>query len=94
MSHELCKKCKMQKFLKKCNCISHAKKYHKNAELCKCMSLDTLSCATNLAHISDVRDSETNLLILETFEDYSPPNFEPPRNEEEPTIDGIVSDIN
>src|SRR5205823_2734819 len=32
-------------------------------------------------------DSETNLLISETFEDYSPPNFEPPRNEEEPTID-------
>ena len=42
MSRELCKKCKMQKFLKKCNCISHAKKYLKNAELCKCMSLNTL----------------------------------------------------
>ena len=28
-------------------------------------------------------DSETNLLIMETFEDYSPPNFEPPQNEEE-----------
>src|SRR6185295_15163666 len=36
-------------------------------------------------------DSETNLLISETFEDYSPPNFEPPRNEEEPTIDGQFS---
>src|SRR5207248_757862 len=36
-------------------------------------------------------DSETNLLILETFEDYSPPNFEPPRNEEEPTIDSQFS---
>src|SRR5205823_3327899 len=33
-------------------------------------------------------DSETNLLISETFEDYSLPNFEPSRNEEEPTIDG------
>src|SRR6185436_1820959 len=36
-------------------------------------------------------DSETNLLISETFEDYSPPNFKPPRNEEEPTIDGQFS---
>src|SRR6185437_14107742 len=36
-------------------------------------------------------NSETNLLISETFEDYSPPNFEPPRNEEEPTIDGQFS---
>ena len=36
-------------------------------------------------------DSETNLLISETFEDYSPPNYEPPQNEEEPTIDGQFS---
>ena len=36
-------------------------------------------------------DSETNLLISETFEDYSPPNFEPSRNEKEPTIDGQFS---
>ena len=35
--------------------------------------------------------NETNLLILETFKDYSPPNFEPPRNEEEPTINGQFS---
>ena len=36
-------------------------------------------------------NSETNLLISETFKDYLPPNFEPPRNEEEPTIDGQFS---
>ena len=36
-------------------------------------------------------DSETNLLISETFEDYSPPNYSPPQNEEEPTIDGQFS---
>ena len=36
-------------------------------------------------------DSETNLLILETFEDYSPPNFKPPRNEEKLTIDDQFS---
>src|ERR1043165_9100401 len=35
--------------------------------------------------------SETNLLISETFEDYSPPNYLPPRNEEEPTIDNQFS---
>ena len=36
-------------------------------------------------------DSETNLLISETFEDYSSPNYEPPQNEEKPTIDGQFS---
>ena len=36
-------------------------------------------------------DSEINLLISETFEDYSPPNYSPPRNEEEPTIDSQFS---
>jgi hypothetical protein len=36
-------------------------------------------------------DSDTNLLISENFEDYSPPNYEPPQNEEEPTIDGQFS---
>ena len=37
-------------------------------------------------------DSETaNLLISEIFEDYSTPNYEPPQNEEEPTIDGQFS---
>ena len=38
-----------------------------------------------------VSDSETNLLISENFEDYSPPNYEPLQNEEEPTIDGQFS---
>ena len=36
-------------------------------------------------------DSETNILISETFEDYSPPNYEPLQNKEEPTIDGQFS---
>lgn len=37
-------------------------------------------------------DSETaNLLISEIYEDYSTPNYEPPQNEEEPTIDGQFS---
>ena len=36
-------------------------------------------------------DSDTNLLISENFEDYSSPNYEPPQNEEEPTIDGQFS---